>query len=172
MSELTKTMQPVCVGRFNIEIPTVANIDSWRQEVNYIEIKSISPPSPNRNVFDAKVRQLETKLKTSQHKTDGVRLKTKTQISPESVLFVYREDAKDITGYQLDSLFWKPGVEYRFSTSSTNEDLPELTGDISKVTKSFIAMTNIDLLKGPPGFCIENGVFIDTDTDFVEKMYT
>ena len=106
MSELTKTMQPVCVGRFNIEIPTVANIDSWRQEVNYIEIKSISPPSPNRNVFEAKIRLLETKLKTSPHDLNGVLLKNKTQLNPDSVLFVYRESRNIKTRFKLEGLYW------------------------------------------------------------------
>ena len=166
MSELTNTMQPVCVGRFVIEIPTVAKIESWRQEVLDTKIETISPPSLNRNVFDAKVRQIDTKLHISPHKTDGVRLKSKIQLTTESVLFVYRENATDISGYELEAFFWKPEIEYKFNVSSTNKYLNETIADISKAVKSFIAMPNKELLGGPPGFCIENGVFTDMDTGF------
>ena len=163
MSELTKTMQSICVGRLVVEIPTVAYINGWGQGADRVKIQSISPPSLNQKAFDAKIRQREALLKTSPHDTDGVRLKTKIQLSPDSILFIFREDKTDATGYKYEALYWRPGVEYLFRTSSTNKYLEESIGDISKVAKSFIAMPTTDLMSLPPGLCIEHGVITGSE---------
>jgi|GEM_PF-5414410 hypothetical protein len=158
MSELTKTMRPVCVGRLVVEIPAVAKINGWSQKVDYTKIESITPPSPNRKSFDAKIAQREKQLKTSPHETDGVLLKNKTQLSPDSFLFVYREDSSDTYLYQLDAFFWRPSFEYKFHARTADEHLAEGIDGISKLVKSFIPMPTTDLLSLPPGLCIEHGV--------------
>ena len=86
MSELTQTMRPICVGRFIIEIPAVGIVNNWHYEIDYFKITSVLPSSLSQKAFDVKVRHLEALLKTSPHKTEGFRLKTKTQLSPERVL--------------------------------------------------------------------------------------
>lgn len=166
MSELTKTMRPICVGRLIFEIPTVAKIDKWSHEVDYIKINSITPPSLNQKAFEAKVSQLETKLKNSPHKTEGMRLKTKTQFSTERVLFVSREDNSDTSGYSVEALFWHPNVEYQFEKSTANENLDKVVARISSQIKSFVAIPAMDPANAPPGFCLENGVLAGTSTDY------
>lgn len=166
MSELTKTMKPVCVGRLMIEIPTVARINGWDQEVEDTKIVTVIPPSLNRKSFDEKTNHREMVLKTSPHNTDGVLLKSKIQLSPDSVLYVYREDKSDKTLYKLDALFWRPSVEYLFSSGTTNKYLDVGTERVSKVAKSFIALPTTDLATLPPGLCIEHGVVTGADNDF------
>lgn len=164
MSELTKTMRPVCFGRLVVEIPTAARImDGWDQKIDYIKIESVSPTSLNRKTFEAKVAQLEKQLKTSPHDTDGVLLKSKTQLTPDSVLFVYREDQSDNFLYQLDVMFWSPNVEYKFHLEISTEDLAEGINMISKVVKSFLPTPTSDLLNLPPGLCVEHGIFTGTE---------
>ena len=150
MSELTKTMRPVCVGRLIFEIPAVATLEDWRYEVDFIKINSIFPASQNQKTFDAKVNQLENKLKTSPHKTEGVQLKSKTQLSPERFLFVYRKDSKNSSGFGLESLFWYPNIEYQFKATSTNKYLEETNNIISALTKSFVAIPNMTPSNAPP----------------------
>jgi hypothetical protein len=114
MTELTKTMRPVCFGRLVIEIPAVAKTDRWNQKVGYTNIESVAYPSPNRKSFDAKNAQREKQLITSPHKTDGVLLKDRSQLSPDSVLFVYREDKNDTYLYQLDALLPKDEARAKY----------------------------------------------------------
>lgn len=164
MSELTKTMQPICFGRLVVEIPTAARIiDGWDQEIDYTKIESIIPPSPSQKAFDTKVAQVEKKLKTSPHDTDGALLKNKIQLTPESVLFVYRKDKASTRIYQLDAMFWRPNVEYKFHLEISTDDLDEGISIISKVVKSFIPMSTSDLMSLPPGLCVEHGVFTGTE---------
>lgn len=163
MSELTKTMLPVCAGRFVIEIPTVARINGWDQEVDDTKIESVEPPSLNKKAFDAKVHHREMVLKTSPHDTEGHLLKSKIQLSPDSVLFVYRADKTDKTLYQFEALFWRPGIEYRFYSEATNKYLDEEIAEISKGAKSFIAMPTTDMATVPPGLCIEHGVITGSE---------
>ena len=166
MSELTKTMQPVCVGRFIIEIPTVANIHKWSHESDYIKVESISPPSVNQKTFEAKVRKLEAKLKTSPHDTDIVLLKNKIQLAQNNILFVYREKKDVKTRYKLEALFWQPDIEYLFSVDTTNKYLDKTIEDITKLTKSFIALPTKAVISGPSGFCVEHGVITLKETRF------
>lgn len=162
MTELTQTMRPICIGRLIFEIPAAAKLEDWNHEVDEINVNSISPPSLNQKSFDAKVSQLESKLKTSPHKTEGVLLKSKTQISPERILFISRESNTDTKGYQVEALFWQSNIEYQFKDSTTNKYLEETTEIISKLMKSFIAIPSLNPSNAPPGFCLENGVLTDT----------
>ena len=166
MSEITQTKQSICVGRLILEIPSVVKIIKWRYEVDDIKINPIKPPSLNQKVFDAKVNQLESKYKNSPHITEGVRLKNKIQLSPTSVLFVFREDERDTTGYGFEALSWQPYVEYKFEKNTTNKHLDNVKMRISKLTKSFVATPNINPINAQPGFCLENGVLTDTDLEF------
>ena len=166
MTELTKTMKPVCVGRLVIEIPEVAYIKGWDQKIDDTNIESISPPSLNKKTFDAKVNHREMILKTSPHDTDGVLLKSKIQLSPNSVLFAYRKDKTDRTLYQFDVLFWQPKVEYRFYSDATNKYFDVGIEETSWVARSFIAMPTTDLATLPPGLCIEHGVITGADNEF------
>ena len=164
LSELTKTLQPICVGRLVVEIPSVAYItNDWGQQIVDTEIESISPPSLNQKAFDTKVNQRETLLKTSPHNTDNVLLKVKIQLSPESILFVYREDRSVNTRYKFEALYWRSGVEYLFKTGATNKYFNEALEEISTVAKSFIAMPTTDLISLPPGLCIEHGVITGSE---------
>ncbi|MDO8989135.1 MAG: T6SS immunity protein Tli4 family protein [Sideroxyarcus sp.] len=166
MTELTKTMKTVCVGRLVIEIPEVAHIKGWDQEVERLTIESISPPSISRKAFDAKVHHREIVLKTSPHKTEGHLLKSKVQPSPDSVLFVYREDGADTTGYGFDAFFWRPGVEYQLKSSAANSSLDVKTARISKVVQDIIATPTTNLATLPPGLCIEHGVITGADNEY------
>lgn len=166
MTELTKNMKPVCVGRLVIEIPEVAYIKGWDQEVERLKIESISPPSTSRKAFDAKVNHREMILKTSPHDTEGHLFKDKMQPSPDSVLFIYREDNTDSTGYGLDAFFWRPGVEYQIKSSAANSSLNVKVARISKVARSFVATPTANLATLPPGLCIEHGVITDADNDY------
>lgn len=161
MSELTKTMRPVCVGRLIFEIPAVATLEDWRYEVDFIKINSIFPASQNQKTFDAKVNQLENKLKTSPHKTEGVQLKSKTQLSPERFLFVYRKDSKNTTGYKVEAMFWHHATEYQFEKYTANENLENVVARISEQLKNFVAIPNMTPSNAPPGFCLDNGVLTD-----------
>ena len=163
MSELTKTMQPVCFGRLVIEIPTVAKIIGWSQEVDDVKIESVSPPSLNQKAFDAKVAQREIQLKTSPHDTDRVLLKNKIQLSPDSVLFAFRKDKSSARTYQINVMFWQPSVEYLYQMRTTDQYLTEDINGIPKLVKSFIPMPTTDLLSLPPGLCVEHGVFTGSE---------
>ena len=164
MSELTKTMRPICFGRLVVEIPAQARIiDGWDQEIDYTKIESVTPPSPSQKIFDAKVARLEKHLKSSPHDTEGVLFKNKIQLTPDSVLFVYRKDKSSARIYQLDALFWRPNVEYKFHLEISTGDLTEGISMISKVVKSFVAMPTSDLASLPPGLCVEHGVFTGSE---------
>ena len=163
MTELTKTMKPVCVGRLVIEIPEVAYIKGWDQEVNYTKIESVTPPSQNRKSFDAKLNQREKMLMAPSPDNDGALLKSKTQLSPDSILFAYRK-SKRVN--RLDALYWRPGLEYLFHKDASNEYLKEDIQVITDVTKSFIATPTTDLATLPPGLCIEHGVITGADNEY------
>lgn len=127
MTELTKNMQPVCVGRFVFEIPKVARINGWGQNVDDTKIEMIVPPSANKSIFDATIAQRVTLLKTSPSKTDGYIFKDKTQLTPDSYLLAsyvnvsrYKSDG---FLYKLDAFFWRPTLEVRFHTGTTDEYL-------------------------------------------------
>ena len=158
MTELTKSMQPVCVGRFVIAIPTVARIKGWNQKVDDIKIESITPPSTNKLAFDAKTNQRITLLKTSPHKTDGVLFKDKIQLTSDSNLLIYRENRLDHYQFQLDALFWRPALEMKFHARTSDKYLTEGIDEISKLVKSFSPAPTSNIIQLPPGLCIEKGI--------------
>ena len=158
MSELTKTMRPVCFGRLVIEIPSVSKVSGWEQKVNYTKIKSVDHPSPNRKSFEAKIAQQEKQLRASPNDADGMLFKSRIGLSPDSELLVYRKGKVDHRIYQLDALYWRPSFEYLFHSEISTEDLAEGIDIITNVVKSFIPTPTTDLLNIPPGLCIEHGV--------------
>jgi hypothetical protein len=163
MSDLTKSMQPVCLGRLVVEIPTVAKIRGWSQNVDDTKIELLDHPSPNRRTFDTNISQRVRQLKMSPHDTDGVLFKNRLQLSPDSELLVYREVKSDRRMYQLDAPFWRPSFEYLFHTETTNKYLETGIERITKVVKSFIPMPTTDLMSLPPGLCIEHGVITGSE---------
>ena len=158
MTELTKNMQAVCVGRFVFEIPSVARINGWDQKVDMSTIETISRPAINKMAFENKIAQRVALLKTSPHKTDGVLFKDKIQLSPESILLVYRENQSDRRMHQLDVLFWRQALEMKFHTETSDEYLAEGIDDISKVVKNFSPRPTSDMTRLPPGLCMETGI--------------
>ena len=158
MTELTKNMQAVCVGRFVFEIPSVARINGWDQKVDRTKIETISRPAINKTAFENKIAQRVTLLKTSPHKTDGILFKDKIQLTPDSQLFVYRENESNRRIFELEAWFWRPALEMKFHAGISNEDLVEGIDDISKVVKSFSPVPTSDMTRLPPGLCIETGV--------------
>jgi hypothetical protein len=158
MSELTKTMRPVCFGRLVIEIPSVSKIGGWGQEVERTKIVSVTPPSLNRKSFDTKISQRENQLKASPHDTDGVLFKNRIHLTPDSELLVYREDKFDNYQFQLDALFWQPTFEYLFHTRTTDKYFDTGIARITRVVKYFIPTPTTDLLSIPAGLCIEHGI--------------
>jgi hypothetical protein len=158
MSDLTKTMQPVCFGRLVVEIPSVSKIKGWEQEVSYTKIELVDHPSPSRKIFDAKVAQREKQLRASPHNTDGMLFKDRIRLTPDSDLLIFREDKFDHYQFQFDALFWRPTFEYLFHARTTDKYLSEGIDDIAKLVKSFIPTPTTDLLSVPPGLCIKHGV--------------
>jgi hypothetical protein len=158
MSDLTKTMQPVCLGRLVIEIPTEAKIREWSQNVDYTEIKSIDTPSPTRKSFDTRIAQRERFLKTSPNDADGVLFHNRIHLTPDGDLLIYRKGKVDHRIYQLDVQLWHPSFEYIFHKEISNEDLTEGVDVITKVVKSFIPISTNDIMGVPSGLCIEHGV--------------
>ena len=158
MSELTKTMRPVCLGRLVVEIPTASTIKGWSQTVGDTKIEPINTPSSNRKSFDAKVAQRERQLRTSPHDTDGVLFNKRIQLTPDSELLVYRKDNNAHRIFQLDAFFWRNSFEYMFRTDSANKYLAEDIEGLTQLVKSFIPTPTTDLMSLPPGLCIEHGV--------------
>jgi hypothetical protein len=164
MFELTKTMQPVCLGRLVVEIPAVAKIRGWDQKVDYTNIVSIDTPSPSRKFFDAKIVQREKQLQTSPNDTDGVLFKSRIRLTPDSELLVYRKGKLDHRIFQLDALFWRPTFEYMFHREISTDDLADGVDGITKTVKRFIPMLTADLMSTPPpGLCIEHGVITGSE---------
>jgi hypothetical protein len=163
MSDLSKTTQPVCVGRLVIEIPTVAKIRGWSQNVDDTKIVSVEHPSPNRKTFDTNISQRERQLKMSPHDTDGVLFKNRIRLSSDSELLVYREVKSDRRMYQLDAPFWSPSFEYLFHSETSNEYLETGIARVTKVVKSFTPMPTKDLTSLPTGLCIEHGVITGSE---------
>ena len=158
MTELTKNMQPVCVGQFEVSIPLIARIKGWSQNIDDTEIDSITPPSQSKIAFDDKIAQNETKLISTPHKTGGVLFNKKIQLSPEATLLVHRADRHDNFLYKLDAMFWSPSVEIIFHTKTTDSYLDDGIARISKVVNIFSPMSTANLMSLPPGLCLNNGV--------------
>ena len=157
MTELTKNMQQVCVGRFMIAIPTVARVNGWDQKVSFTKIETVTPPAPNRIAFDKKISQRISQLKTSPHETDGFLFKNKIQLSPDSELLVYRQN-EFASLFLLDVFLWRPALEMKFYNETTNKYFTEGIDQISKVVKNFTPTPTSDITQLPPGLCIEQGI--------------
>ncbi|MEQ6340991.1 MAG: T6SS immunity protein Tli4 family protein [Gammaproteobacteria bacterium] len=158
MTELTKTMRPVCVGRFVVEIPTAASIKGWDQKVDMSKIETVFPPALNKMAFENKVAQRETLLKTSPHETDGVLFKNKIQLTPESDLFVYRENESNRRIFELEAWLWRPTLEMKFHAGISDRNLASGIERITKVVKSFTPLPTSDTTHLPAGLCIEKGI--------------
>ena len=113
------------------------------------------------DVAAAALRELWEETGISAGLAEGVLFKTKTQFSPERLLYVYRKNATDTKGYIVEALFWQSNIEYQFKNSTTNKYLDETTEIISKLIKSFVAIPNLKPSNAPAGFCLENGILTD-----------
>jgi hypothetical protein len=162
MTELTKNMQPVCVGRFVVEIPSVARIKGWTQKVDATKIEAITPPSINKMAFEAKIDQRVTLLKTSPSQTEGYLFKDKINLTPDSKLISSNINVSKYKSdgflYKLDAFFWRPALEMSFHASTTDDYLETGIERISKIVKSFSPIPASDMTRLPPGLCIEQGI--------------
>lgn len=158
MTELTKNLKTVCVGRFAIEMPAVARVKGWDQNVDRTKIETVFPPAPNRMAFDTKISQRVNQLKTSPHETDGFLFKNNIQLTADSELLVYREDKIDTFQFQLDAFFWRPALEMKFHSRTSEKYFTQGVDRVSKLVKSFTPTPTPDIPHHPPGLCIENGL--------------
>jgi hypothetical protein len=78
-----------------VEIPTVAKIRGWSQNVDDTKIELLDHSSPNQKTFDTKIAQREQLLKASPSDSDGVLFKNRIRLTPDRELLIYREDRFD-----------------------------------------------------------------------------
>jgi hypothetical protein len=165
MTELTKNMQVVCVGRFVIEIPLISNIIGWDQKVDDTKIEVITPPAVNQSAFDHKVVRRVEHLRNSPQENDGFIFKEKSQLTSNSDLLVSYSDSatKYKSGdrlYSLDVLFWRPSLELKFHGRTTGKFYDEGINKISNLVKSFSPLPTKDIDHLPAGLCIESGIML------------
>ncbi len=157
MTELTKNMKTVCLGRYLIDIPAKAEFSIGTAEMDSIKIEYIGT-SPSEIAFKEKVKMREAELRTAKHETEGTRLREVMDINESKQrLFAYRgnETTTRITWVETSVRLGKD--EWKISNDASEEYISKTKKLVARLAQQLVSR-NLDDIPKVMGACIKNGL--------------
>ena len=156
MTELTRDMRPICIGRFMVSIPAQAKLQQMGQSIMGMG-KVEMTPNVSQAVFRHIMKQREEVLRNTKHRKEGTVLHE--VFAPEGMearIFVYRDDEINTLDYSLDGYLWRDSRLFKLGIGSENDKVEE-----SKriVLQDFTQLHSRDNSETPTaaGTCIDGG---------------
>jgi hypothetical protein len=161
----TTATQPLCVGRFLIDVPVSAEV-RWTTTNTYEVGEIVSMPAHHAE-FVRKIKAVEAQLRARTHYEEGQLFKEVVEPHPDAKVFVYRSDEFSTTGYELAGyVFNKAGGRYFLLKDGANND--RLARAKGRIAEGLMRLQPRDTWSIPtePGFCFDNGFLPGKDTTF------
>jgi hypothetical protein len=163
MTELSKNMKTVCIGRYLIDIPKDADFSLGDSESDSVKIERI-PAFTSESAYRERLRDHEQMLRSSPHKKEGIRLRSVTQVNGgKQTIFVSRRTADESfvslveTFVAADSTAWKVFIDV------ADEDVAPVSAEATSTASSLASRQSSDIPKAA-GACIRDGLLSRTPT--------
>jgi Tle cognate immunity protein 4 C-terminal domain/Tle cognate immunity protein 4 N-terminal domain len=159
MTELTKTMKPVCIGRYLLDIPAQAEFTLGSAGISDVTLVREAKPSVNQLAFENKLKAKEEELRALPHKTEGTQLKEvfSYENNNKQRFFLRRSDGKDVRTLGIEGLVRVDETEYKVIRGTSTEYLNEgkkIVSDVSRALQSRLDNS----IPTAPGFCISGAI--------------
>ena len=156
MNEYTQNMQPVCVGRYLIDVPSQFKLASMGQSVNGIEIVRLPKDIPNLRVFMFEMERAERQLREMLAKEDYSGIDQVLPISENSKAFIYYRGSVEKKLARIEAYFLKDQSIYQFKTDVSTERIAEKLKSINALA-ALISLRTPSQTPTTPGLCIDGG---------------
>ncbi len=167
MTELSKNMKTVCIGRYLIDIPKDADFSLGDSESDSVKIERI-PAFTSESAYRERLRDHESQLRAMSHVTEGTRLRSVTQVNAgKHTVFVSRGDESGRRLSNVESFAFDNKVAWRVSYVTGEKYLPLTIDQTAKIVDALRARISEDIPAGT-GACIRDGVLIRTPVEVEE----
>jgi hypothetical protein len=159
MNDYTQNLKTVCVGRYLWDVPQQAEIGSFNQSVNDIQIERLPEETKSEGMYQLRLDQYEKELRKelAQLKYSGI--KEVRPFGTNGKLFIYRRD--DINNDLLNAAAYilvGTSIYKMEKTDFAIENLNERLQMLTRVAAS-IRPRSVDEIPRDPGLCID-GAFV------------
>lgn len=157
MTSLTQHMQPICVGRFIVDVPQQARLQQMAQRISGVEITSLGHQNPAQLLQDWKAKESAW---AKSHRPDGlVRLyKTFDAVAKNSTpILVYYPDDEGRMLSVVARAVDPTGTALEFSEKAfDDEDIASALQNLTTLMGNWTARPRTSMPNGP-GTCIDGG---------------
>jgi Tle cognate immunity protein 4 C-terminal domain/Tle cognate immunity protein 4 N-terminal domain len=159
MTELTKTMKTVCIGRYLLDIPAQAEFTLGSADISEVTLVREARPSVNQLAFENKLKVKEEELRALPHKTEGTQLKEvfSYENNNKQRFFLRRSDEKDVRTLGIEGLVRADETEYKVIRGTSTEYLNEGKKIVSDVSRALQSRPD-NSIPISPGFCISGAI--------------
>jgi hypothetical protein len=159
MNDYTQNLKTVCVGRYLWDVPQQAEVGSFNQSVNGIQIERMPEETKSEGMYQLRLDQYEKELRKelAQLKYSGI--KEVRRLGTNGKLFIYRRD--DINNDLLNAAAYilvGTSIYKMERTDFAIENLNERLQTLTRVAAS-IRPRSVDEIPRDPGLCID-GAFV------------
>ena len=156
MTELTRDMRPICIGRFMVSIPAQAKLQQMGQSIMGMG-KVEMTPNVSQAVFRHIVKQREEVLRNTKHRKEGTVLhEVFAPDGMEARIFVYRDHEINVRYYSVDGFFWRDSRLYKFNYGAQNNGVEESKRELLQAFTQIRPRDNSEI-PTVAGTCIDGG---------------
>lgn len=155
MTELTRTMQPYCIGRFLVDVPEQAKLGKLSQSImgmGKIEVES----NFNKMAYVKIAAQKEAEMRAQPHKTEGSALhEVWHPEGQDATIITYRESKYDTEQFDMLAYSLRDERLFTFHYGASNDKVQEAKNDLVRAF-SLIHPRENDQIPTTAGACIEH----------------
>jgi Tle cognate immunity protein 4 C-terminal domain/Tle cognate immunity protein 4 N-terminal domain len=166
MTEYTKDMKTVCIGRYVLDIPARSRFAIGSQGVDSIKIERLPLSAPNAKAFVDAMAEYERRQRSPGPSSATRDLFEVRRPTESSRIFLFYEDhaAKEVGLVQIEGRGWLTGNEYSFRNDAASEYLEGTIAQINRLVSGFMPIRG-DELPTQPGLCIDGGFIVGAPFD-------
>ena len=167
MTEATKNMKTVCIGRYLIDIPSDAEFSLGDAESDSVKIERI-PSFASESAYREKLKEHEQQLRAAKHETEGTRLRSVIQVNGgRNMVFVSRGDEVGQRLSTVESFLFSAQSAWRVSYI-TGEKYLALTVDQTAEIANALSYRAPEMIPATPGACVRDGLLNRTPIEVEE----
>src|SRR5690606_11706223 len=117
----TLPLQPVCVGRVQVEVPGRGNL-SWSQSFDHSEVSRLTSVR-TRDDFWERVGTRRRELEALLHDLEPNRMSHYQQVGEDAAIILYREHEASKRAHRMQRYLWLDDKGYEFRTGAMREHL-------------------------------------------------
>ena len=157
MNELTAKMKPLCIGRYLLDVPALAEVALGNASSDANNIERI-PAYVSDSAYAHFLEQREKELRSAKHDTEGSLLKSITKSADgRQTVFVSRPEADDRRTYLVESFVNGREAAWHVSHETGDKYLERVTRQIAEIAEN-LSYRKITIVPTTPGACLADGL--------------